>query len=186
MSCLPITAISHRYEDLIAIFNGLFRQRYNTILVRGEDEPVYLPADEDHSVNRLIFAHGYFASALHETAHWCIAGPRRRKLTDFGYWYRPDGRTATQQKEFERVEVKPQALEWSFSVAAGFPFRFSADNLSGEPSDMTEFKHAVREQVLVWQQEGYPRRAASFIDALKTFYGTGAQFNQTAFLQLPS
>ena len=179
------TQIKHCYTDLISIFDNLFGRRYNTILVCGDDEPVYLPADEDHPANRIIFAHGYFASALHETAHWCIAGGRRRKMVDFGYWYRPDGRTAQQQQEFERVEVKPQALEWSFSTAAGFPFRFSADNLSGEPTDMTPFKHAVREQVLRWQEDGYPKRAAMFIEALINFYGTRDHFGEHAFQTLP-
>ncbi|GAM69307.1 transporting ATPase [Vibrio sp. JCM 19236] len=26
---------------------------------------------------------------MHEIAHWCVAGPKRRLLEDFGYWYEP-------------------------------------------------------------------------------------------------
>ena len=106
-------------EDLIRIFNGLFLQSLNTELVIGDDEPIYLPADDEYSHHRIVFAHGFFASALHEIAHWCVAGAKRRTLVDFGYWYKPDGRTAAEQAEFERVEVQPQAYEWILSESAG-------------------------------------------------------------------
>ena len=51
-----------------------------------------------------------------------IAGPEQRLLDDFGYWYVPDRRTLEQQKQFEQVEVKPQAIEWVLSNAAGYLF----------------------------------------------------------------
>jgi elongation factor P hydroxylase len=38
------------------------------------------------------------------------------------------------QSQFEDVEVKPQALDWLFCVAAGFPFNVSCDNLEGDLS----------------------------------------------------
>lgn len=60
---------------------------------------------------------------MHELAHWCIAGPERRLLADYGYWYEPDGRTEQIQAEFEKVEVKPQAVEWILSASCGFPFK---------------------------------------------------------------
>ena len=116
MTLLPVD--NHQYHDLIRIFDGLFFKPFNTRLIRGADEPVYLPADQDCDVHRVVFAHGYFASALHEIAHWCVAGQARRLLEDYGYWYCPDGRDAAQQAEFEKTEVVPQALEWAFSVAA--------------------------------------------------------------------
>ena len=43
-------------------------------LIKGEDEPIYLPASETCKFNQIIFAHGYYASALHEISHWCLAG----------------------------------------------------------------------------------------------------------------
>ena len=110
--------ITHHYQDLITIFNNCFFEKYNTLLVKGTDEPLYLPADEKRNHNELFFAHGFFASALHECSHWLIAGENRRKLVDFGYWYEPDGRTASQQALFQSVEVKPQAMEWILSIAA--------------------------------------------------------------------
>ncbi|MGB2130042.1 MAG: elongation factor P hydroxylase, partial [Marinobacterium sp.] len=72
------------YQPLIELFNRLFLPTYNTVLVAGEDEPIYLPADEQHPHHRVVFAHGFFASALHEISHWCVAGPERRLLEDFG------------------------------------------------------------------------------------------------------
>ncbi len=67
--------------------------------------------------------------SLLELSHWCIAGKARRQLADFGYWYAPDGRSEAQQQAFERVEIKPQALECLFTLACRRVFRVSQDNL---------------------------------------------------------
>ncbi|CAM2812745.1 elongation factor P hydroxylase [Legionella worsleiensis] len=160
----------HCYQDLIEIFNKCFALTYNTRLVKGDDEPIYLPADEGRSSNEIHFAHGFYSSALHECSHWFIAGEARRKLIDFGYWYMPDGRNAEQQALFQKVEVKPQALEWILSVAAGHPFRVSVDNLNGAQSDTDSFKKAVYDQVLDYCAIGLPQRALIFRQALCDFY----------------
>ncbi len=162
----------HRIDTLIQLFNQTFLQSENTELVCCESEPIYRPADTTYPHHRIIFAHGFFASALHEVAHWCIAGKARRQLEDFGYWYQPDGRTAEQQAEFEKVEIKPQALEWIFSVSAGFPFHFSADNLSGEIGVSDTFKQAVLQQVYAYLTEGMPINAAQFSQVLCQHFGT--------------
>src|SRR5690606_24572189 len=98
-------------------FNLLFREQERTILCSGAEEPLYQPADNDHDCHIIYSTHDYFSSALHEISHWCIAGKQRRSLLDYGYWYEPDGLTAEQQFLFEQVEVKPQALEWLFTLA---------------------------------------------------------------------
>lgn len=85
---------THNYEQLIEIFDSCFADDFNTRLIKGDDEPIYLPADDEVPYNRIIFAHGFYASGLHEISHWCIAGKARRELVDFGYWYCPDGRDA--------------------------------------------------------------------------------------------
>ncbi|MGF1680370.1 elongation factor P hydroxylase [Photobacterium minamisatsumaniensis] len=158
-------------NDLISIFNQTFLHSYNTELVLGGDEPIYLPADDANLHHRIIFARGYFASALHEIAHWCIAGEKRRLLEDYGYWYEPDGRTAAVQAEFEKVEIKPQAIEWILAASCGFRFRVSCDNLSGncEP-DRIGFTNKVREQVLAYLEQGIPVRALTLSNALRKFY----------------
>ena len=112
---------------LIEVFNQLFAQ-YRVILVRGAGEPEYI-APQGSQPARIEFAHGFFASALHEISHWCIAGTQRRTQNDYGYWYAPDGRDEAQQRLFEQVEIKPQALEALFSLATERPFRVSQDNL---------------------------------------------------------
>lgn len=166
----------HDYQLLIDMFDQVFFSSYNTRLVKGDDEPIYLPANAAEHLpcnhHQIVFAHGFFASALHEISHWCVAGEARRLLVDFGYWYCPDGRDAQQQAEFEAVEVKPQALEWCFSVAAGFPFKVSVDNLSGAESDRFVFQELVFQQVLRYFEQGMPKRAQMFIDALTQFYQT--------------
>jgi elongation factor P hydroxylase len=112
---------------LIQLFNTLFVQQ-NVILARSAGEPEYFPAHNGQPA-RIEFAHGFFASALHEMSHWCVAGKARRTVSDFGYWYAPDGRSATQQQAFEHVEIKPQALECLFTLACGRKFQVSQDNL---------------------------------------------------------
>lgn len=165
----------HQYQDLIEIFARCFYDSYQTKLVCGEDEPIYLPADSSVAYHRIIFAHGFYASALHEIAHWCIAGAERRQHVDFGYWYCPDGRDQLTQQKFEAVEVKPQALEWMFSVAAGFPFNVSCDNLEGDHEpDRLGFQRKVYAQVLNWLEQGIPERPGILIAALTQFYGTPA------------
>lgn len=164
--------MQHDSADLVRLFNASFEAGYNTVLMGGGEEPLYLPADAGHARNRIIFTRDYFASALHEVAHWCIAGPRRRRLPDYGYWYRPDGRNEAQQREFERVEEKPQALEWAFHIAAGSDFRASADNLSGTRADVAAFRCRILERLFRYQATGFPQRAQRFIDTLCGFYGT--------------
>lgn len=153
-------------NELIETFNQLFKPTYNTELVLGDDEPIYLPADQENSHNRVIFAHGFYASALHEIAHWCVAGAERRKLVDFGYWYKPDGRTADEQAEFEKVEVRPQAFEWLMSVASGHKFHFSADNLGSDIGASEQFKQNVLDQVHQLLDEGMPERLSLLVSAM--------------------
>lgn len=162
--------MTHDIEDLIALFDGLFAETYRTRLVRGEDEPIYLPADEQSEYHRIVFAHGFFASALHEISHWCIAGEARRLIEDYGYWYEPDGRDAGRQADFERVEIAPQALESLLSEACGKPFQVSVDNLDGIEVDRRAFHDKVTERAERYRREGIPLRALALIETLGCFY----------------
>lgn len=162
--------IDHDVDDLICIFNGLFQRNENTRLIKGGDEPIYLPACQQHTYHQIVFAHGFYASALHEIAHWCVAGPERRQCVDYGYWYEPDGRTSDQQRAFERVEARPQALEWILAKAAGFKFNISVDNLGGEPVDRRPFAKAVLVELSLWFERGLPDRAQILVAALRDYY----------------
>lgn len=179
---------NHNYHDLIQIFDGCFAESYNTRLERGGDYPIYLPAfiDEDNvpserPYNVILFAHGFYSSALHEISHWLVAGKERRKLEDFGYWYEPDGRSEERQREFEQVEVKPQAIEWILATAANFRYFASADNLTGNAGDNTAFKNAVYAQVKHYAENGLPLRAEQLRQALSEFYGTPKRIDLTKF-----
>ncbi|ERS88955.1 elongation factor P hydroxylase [Halomonas sp. PBN3] len=167
--------MSHRLEEIIALFDGLFAETYHTRLVRGGDEPLYLPADDATPFHRVIFARGFFTSALHEISHWCIAGARRRRLEDYGYWYLPDGRDAAQQRDFEAVEVAPQALELLFSRACGLTFHVSVDNLEGDAEvDRHAFHASVEARAARYEREGLPPRAEAMRTALAAYYSRGA------------
>ncbi len=161
--------MSHSPDDLVAIFRKLFFLEYKTVLVRGEGEPVYLPANGETPA-RIEFAHGFYASALHEISHWFVAGEARRKLEDFGYWYVPDGRNEQQQQEFFKMEVKPQALEWILSQAAGLSFRPSLDNLGGAAVESHEFKRNLLNQAHSYLMGDLGERPRKLVAALCAFY----------------
>ncbi len=153
-------------EALCDVFHQTFFDHFNTRIEGGGSEPVYLPKSSQRPYHLIVFSHDYAASALHEIAHWCVAGERRRLLEDYGYWYAPDGRTLAQQKEFEQVEVRPQAFEWIFSVAAGRRFRVSADNLEAGVDASDRFRQAIYSQVMHFCREGLPSRPRAFVEAL--------------------
>ena len=181
------TTMSHHYQDLIALFEATFYPKYQTRLVKGGDEPVYLPQSEQCPFNQIVFAHGYFASALHEISHWCLAGAARRKQEDFGYWYLPDGRNEQQQAAFEQVEIKPQAIEWALCIAAGKDFDVSSDNLSGTgQTDRFAFKEKVYQQVCHYLDIGFPRDAQTLIKVLAEHYQTPWPLLSRHFSHSPS
>lgn len=163
--------IHYDCRDLMRIFNASFEESHNTRLIGGGDEPLYLPAHEEQTCHLIIFRKDYFRSALHECAHWFIAGEERRQKIDYGYWYEPDGRSAEQQARFQQAEVKPQALECILTQATGHPFSISIDNLNQRESDTSAFADTVQTQVSLYREMGLPSRAAVFRKALLDFYG---------------
>lgn len=171
----------HWVYDLVSLFNGLFQESEQTILVPGADEPIYLPKQSGQCYHEIHSRHDYFASALHEIAHWCIAGPQRKQMVDFGYWYEPDGRSEEQQSLFEKVEVKPQALEWIISNAAGFRFRVSIDNLKGGELNCEPFKEAVFAQVLRYCEKGIPSLAFQLCATLRDYFNGGDFLNPDGY-----
>lgn len=154
-------------DQMIRLFNECFMESENTVLVKGACEPIYRPASNRRAYHEVVFAHGFVRSALHEIAHWTLAGRVRRHLLDYGYWYAPDGRTAEQQARFEQVEVSPQAIEWLLSLAAGVAFEVSVDNLAGgDVSDRVAFTQAVISRASLRMTQGLPPRAEQFMHAL--------------------
>ena len=169
---MPIT--EPNTEKLTQIFNQLFGQSEKTLLKMGADEPFYQAAKEGEKA--IIFAReDYFSSALHEIAHWTIAGEARRQLDDFGYWYEPEGRSEQQQREFELVEIKPQAVEWLLSLACNHGFHFSADNLSQAIDASESFKHSVHNQAVEYLTSPLPKRAQLLFEQLKKHFRDGEE-----------
>lgn len=154
---------------------------YNTQLKPGADEPFYqAPVDSEPAI---IFSNrDFFSSALHEIAHWCIAGQERRKQDDYGYWYEPDGRSQARQGDFFRVEAKPQALEWAFHVAANLPFRLSLDNLNQavQSTEINNFQLSVFSQLVRLRKQGFSLRAKMVIELL---LATVSQQSFNTFMQ---
>ncbi|GAA5173350.1 elongation factor P hydroxylase [Modicisalibacter zincidurans] len=174
MSAMNEASGSHRIDDVIALFDGLFGAVHRTRLVSGGDEPLYRPAAHGDGHHQVIFTRDYFASALHEISHWCIAGERRRQLEDYGYWYCPDGRDGNMQQAFENAEVAPQALELLFSRACRRRFHVSVDNLGDMAVDRHAFGARVEARAERYRREGLPRRGEAFRAALEAFYRHGA------------
>ena len=158
-------------EEIILIFNNSFSSKYNIRLEGGANEPIYLPSSSDCKTNRLIFRKNYISSALHEVAHWCLAGDERLKMIDYGYWYNSDGRSSIAQKKFEEVEVKPQALEWIFSVASNNIFHVSFDNLDSDRESSWYFSKSISDQAHTWCIKSLPNRALLFVNALVCYTG---------------
>ncbi|MCZ6830509.1 MAG: elongation factor P hydroxylase [Gammaproteobacteria bacterium] len=168
----------HKLEDL---FQQCFFSEYRTHLRGAAPEPLYQPASWPQHCHTIHYREDFFASALHEVAHWCIAGSRRRLLTDYGYWYHPDGRGRAQQRQFEQAECKPQALEWHFALACQWPFRLSSDNLAAGEGDNSGFAEAVRSRAQRYCSTGLPPRAVRFRAALAAGFAGIAEPRPTDF-----
>ena len=151
---------------LMRLFNQEFAGSDKTELIGGAAEPYYEPG----SPHRIYFRADYVRSALHEVAHWCVAGRQRRQLLDYGYWYSPDGRDADQQQAFFAVEARPQAIERCFCEAIGIPFSPSVDNVGAqiEPQQLCCFEARIQEWCDQYERTGMPSRAARFITALRS------------------
>ena len=152
-------------HQLTRLFNHEFAVSDTTELIGGAAEPYYEPG----SPHRIYFRADYVRSALHEVAHWCVAGRRRRRLSDYGYWYSPDGRDAAQHQAFFAVEARPQAIERCFCEAIGIPFSPSVDNVGAqiEPEQLRRFEARIQEWCNQFERTGLPLRAARFVTALR-------------------
>ncbi|TCO77832.1 elongation factor P hydroxylase [Chromatocurvus halotolerans] len=164
------------------LFDNVFATTCNTVLRGGAKEPLYEPACADAPA-QINYRDDFVSSALHEVAHWCIAGAARRRQVDYGYWYSPDGRSRQEQWDFERVEARPQALEWVFSQCCGVPFALSLDNLSGDvdPADRLRFAGEVVRQAETFLAVGLPPRADRFCAAVRKDIGQTEPRESMAF-----
>lgn len=114
-------------EYLISVFAEIFP---DLTIEGGAEEPFYAAAKGNAGAT-IYFRSNYPRSLLHEISHYCLAGDRRRKLDDFGYWYSPCGRTLEEQQRFELAEARPQGLEKVMCELLGIKFSPSLDDFSG-------------------------------------------------------
>lgn len=158
--------------EIIEIFNQGVGKAFGTELIETSGDPLYLPQGDCGKPSRIYFANGFVQSAFHEIAHWCIAGPGRRKLEDYGYWYDPDGRSVERQQEFQKFEAKNQGLEWHMYSTVDLPFHVSFDNLSQGICDQSSFARSIRTNALIFHHLGMPPRARTFIRDVCEYFGT--------------
>ena len=161
-----------RHTEIAACFNRVFYPAYGTQMRGGAEEPLYVPA-ADGEPARVYYREDFAASALHEAAHWCIAGRQRRALADFGYSYQPPPRSEAAQQRFFALELRTQALESLFAAAAGVPFQPSADNLQADLSGFIEQLRVAQPEVSCWVRGSADPRARQFIHALERWRGAG-------------
>jgi len=155
--------LTHR--EIAGCFNRRLGRSARVRLIGGGSEPLYLPDEQGWSVIR--YTRDYPASALHEIAHWCIAGAGRRRQFDYGYWYRPPPRNRLEQEAFARVELPVQALESRLAAASGLSFQVSVDDVDGGLDFAREFSCQVAECAAVIAEAGLPPRAALMVAALE-------------------
>ena len=162
-------------EMISDLFNSTFEEKYRVRLIGGAAEPIYLPPT-DKKTGAICFREDFVSSALHEVAHWCLAGRDRRKMIDFGYEYISPPRDEIAQKIFLHAEARVQGLERLFSEVSGVSFSASLDNLDCDevttkkmPNLVLEFETALETESQNWKlkiDRNPSLRAAIFYDSL--------------------
>ncbi len=168
-----ITDASSRITDassrIAHVFNAQFFDSHHTLMSGGAAEPSYEPA-AGSTPARIVFTHDYPASALHEAAHWCLAGPERRHQRDYGYWYVPGPRNAQQRKAFFALEAPVQALEAIFARTCSVRFVVSADDFAATPEEIEAFRECVA-RCIASRTGRLPERARRLDVALARAFG---------------
>ena len=131
----------------------------------GGNEPLYEPSDANQPA-QIRFTRDYPASALHEAAHWCLAGAARRRLRDYGYAYVPGPRAPDTRAAFFVAECDVQAIESLFAEVCGVRFVVSADDFAAPQAQLDAFARSVHARIAERRVRGLPRRATVFRDAL--------------------
>lgn len=165
-------------REIAGYFNASVGRRHGVRLVGGAAEPLYLPGNPESGHQDVIrYTRDYAASALHELAHWSIAGRRRRRLVDYGYWYEPPPRDKRARDAFAAVEVPVQALEWMLAEACGLSFRVSVDDVDGTPEFAERFARKVDAYRRGLSRRSVPPRAVELIDVFRNARYPGQAWN---------
>lgn len=154
-------------REIAGCFNRSLGRRHGVRLVGGATEPLYVPDQDGWSIIR--YTRDYAASALHELAHWCIAGLERRRRVDYGYWYAAPPRSAADQTAFVTVELPVQALESVLASACGVEFRVSVDDPRVPVEQADAFARDVTEYAATRTHRTMSARAMRLVAVLKAF-----------------
>jgi len=149
-------------HDIAARFNADVGRRYHACLLGGAVEPLYEPARAGLPA-RIHYRQDFAQSALHELAHWCIAGAARRALPDYGYWYQPPPRDPALRARFFAVEGRVQGLERLLAHVARVRFHVSVDDPGSDPLD---FEARVMASARAWLARDLPPRTQAVLAAL--------------------
>ena len=147
------------------VFNRTFYSTHGVVMEGGGTEPLYEPAKGTRPA-RITHTYDYPASALHEAAHWCIAGAARRQRRDYGYWYVPGPRECARRAAFFAAEASVQALEAVFALSSGVRFVVSADDFAATPDELEHFACIVGQRIDLNLRTALPARPRRFRDAL--------------------
>jgi elongation factor P hydroxylase len=150
------------HDEIAARFAATAGRRYDAVLEGGGEEPLYLPPRRGKPA-RIRYTRDYAQSALHELAHWCIAGATRRSLVDYGYWYQPPPRGPEARGRFLAVESRVQGLELLLARVACVRFHVSLDDPGTDPGD---FEVGVHTAADAWMRRGFTARTAAVFAAL--------------------
>jgi elongation factor P hydroxylase len=150
------------HREIARRFNATAGRRHGAVLIGGAREPLYVPA-RGTAPAEIHYTLDYAQSALHELAHWCIAGRARRALPDYGYWYEPPPREPAARAAFFAVESRVQGLELLLARAAGIRFHVSVDDPGSDPGD---FAASVQAAACAWLARGFPARTRDVFAAL--------------------
>ena len=151
-------------DKIEADFHSLFLESHRTQLRARAGDPVYLPAASATDLSQIIYSNHFWRSALHELAHWFIAGRQRREQRDYDYWYQPERSKAKLQRDFLAAEIKPQALEWHLCSALGQDFFVSLDSFGEDQETLHWFRTAVKDEALRRLRSELPTRAMKLVD----------------------
>lgn len=165
LSATETISDQHLADAIACLFSDSIGSQYNTVLRGGGSEPLYQPSYSGLPAV-LTFRDDFPASALHEVAHWCIAGPQRLLQEDFGYEYISAPRSPAQQALFFKAEQRTQCLERAFARALGVPFQPSADNLNADLDAFSRSLDAYEPQLQCWLESSSGARAKRFIQQL--------------------
>ncbi len=150
-------------HEIAARFNAHAGRVYHAHLQGGADEPLYEPA-RPGAPALIHYRQDFAQSALHELAHWCIAGAARRALPDYGYWYQPPPRNPAMRARFFAVESRVQGLERLLAHVCGVRFHVSLDDPGSDPQD---FEARVAASTRAWLMRELPARTQAVLQALE-------------------